>query len=44
MAGVMQYGVVGGIILMYLSYSVDFWLLEKDERERRNAAAAAKQD
>jgi hypothetical protein len=28
-AGMMQYGVVGGIILMYLAYTLDFWLLER---------------
>eukprot|EP01051_Picozoa_sp_SAG22_P005489 SAG22_NODE_327_length_12278_cov_10.550209_10_plen_104_part_00 len=37
-AGLMQYGVVGGIIVMYASYAVDFWLLQRAAA----AAAAAK--
>ena len=39
-AGLMQYGVVGGIILMYLSYSFDFWVLQRDAVSRGAAAAA----
>lgn len=43
MAGLLQYGVVGGIILMYLSYSYDFYLLEKDAVLRRTSAATTAQ-
>ena len=39
MAGMLQYGVVGGIILMYVSYSYDFWVLQCDAASREASAA-----
>ena len=41
MAGLLQYGVVGGIILMYLSYSYDFWVLQRDAMTRGASNGAA---
>jgi hypothetical protein len=38
MAGILQYGVVGGIILMYVSYAYDFWVLQRDAASRGASA------
>jgi hypothetical protein len=40
-AGIMQYGVVGGIILMYVSYTYDFWVLQRDAASRGTPPAVA---
>ena len=41
-AGIMQYGVVGGIIVMYLGYTVDFWLLQREQDQRDAKKAVSK--
>ena len=40
----MQYGVVGGIIVMYLGYTIDFWMLQRAAARAHAEAADSGED